>query len=1438
MSIQNRPRTNDLFVEQPARGTPGNFAQRTPEPSAVIEDDLEYWKGQLSGQVAPVDLPCDRPRVPQACGRRSTSHFLLPRAVATRLAERSARAGTDSFTLLMAAFNALLFRYTGQNDLVVGTLIRSSTGRDACTTNAVPVRTPINGESRFSTLLQHVHETLEQARAHAGLPFAKLLQELQPQLRGQSLIQVMISWRDTASITMRPQDSSADLPAGPDQLPMIPDLSFTFEEQEDGLCGKVDYDAELFEAGTILRLTSNFQMLMDGVLADPEETIDRLPLLTPEERQRLLEEWNQTHTEYPEGKCIHELFEEQVQRTPDQIALVHQHDQLTYRELNHRANQLAHELQLLGVGPEVRVGICLGRSLDLVIALYAVHKAGGAYVPMDPSYPAERLAFMLEDAEVRLLLTQQRIKEAIPGSRAEVLCVDVSPADTSAETSPREAAPNPKSAVTSDNLAYVMYTSGSTGKPKGVMVRHRNAANFFTGMDAAIGRTPGTWLAVTSISFDISVLELFWTLTRGFKVVLHGDDGAVVPKASSGDKPDTGVAPLTAADQIRRHQVTHLQCTPSLAAMMLEQPATREALREVKTFLFGGEPLPPSLVERIGSGGQILNMYGPTETTVWSTVHRVTRSGGIFIGRPIANTLIYILDRHLQPLPTGVPGELFIGGAGVVRGYLNRPELTAERFISNPFSDDPAGRIYRTGDLARYKSDGTIEFLGRLDHQVKVRGHRIELGEIEAALGQHAEVRENVVSVWQAGPNDTRLIGYFVANPGANPQPLELRRFLQKKLPDYMVPATFTKLEALPLTPNGKVDRKALPSPAAAGPGDGGQPAKAHAYVRAILKPQQATARGEVIKTLPLTEAQREIWLGAQVSDEVSCSFNQSVLVQVRGPLDQQRLTETMQWLVNRHEALRVTFAPSGAEQRLHGSMPVEVHFVDLTSTPHDSSQEELNRMLREEVNRPFDLANGPLCRVRLAKLMEDQHAILLTLHHIICDGGSLAVLLEDLGEHYTASVRGTAGPASLELAYSQFVQGQVAPKQNAERAKSETFWLEQYSRPALALQLPADRTRPAKRTFAGGSCGVFLGRSLGQSLRRLSAEHRCTLVATLLAGYYLILHRLSGQQEIIIGLPMADRSGPGGERLVGHCVNFLPLRLSLEGDPTFAEHLSRVWRLLVQAIAHQNFTLGSLLQKLDGSRDHGRLPLPSVMFNLDWVQEPVQLAGLQTEVKQNPYGYSRFDLSLAVAECGDQMEVYCQYSAEIFDRETIERWLKHYETLLAAIVAAPQRRLSEYPLLRLPSGDLETGSGKTESTAEEATPAKPRSSLPHEAPRGPTEEKLAQIWCEVVLLDQVGRHDSFFDVGGHSLLATKVVARIAKAFNVDLPVRAIFEMPTIAELAEAVSRAEREQPKAAAPITRRSRESEAQKLLARLSRLTEAEFESVVRNFKPNDHG
>jgi len=771
----------------------------------ILAQQLTYWKQQLAGSPPVLELPMDRPRPAVQTFQGARHPMVLPTSLSAALKALSQQEGVTLFMTLLSTLQALLHRYSGHDDILVGTPIANRhwpelEGLIGFFVNTLVLRTAVSGTLTFRELLGRVREVTLGAYAHQDLPFEKLVEELQPtrHLGHTPLFQVMFAWQNVPEVSLElPGLTVHRLPIQCDTAKF--DLTLLMRQAEGTLQGAWEYNTALFDETTIARLTGHFQTMLEGVVTDPNQTIATLPLLTPAEQQQLLITWNNTQTEYPAEACLHELFEAQVQRTPNAVAVVYEGTQLTYEALNQRANQLAHYLRVQGVGPETRIGIVLERSLDLLVGLLGILKAGGAYVPIDPAYPPERQAFMLEDAQIPLVLTQQRFLAALLAQRAQVVCLDT---DWTTLAQPEDQ-DNPCSGTTVDNLAYVIYTSGSTGHPKGVMISHSAVHNHLLGTQIAfpLTATDGV-LQTTSVSFDPSVWEFFAPLVVGARVVL--------PRPG-GQQDATYLLSL-----ISQAQVTVLHTVPALVRLLLEAEvvAPCSGLRYV---FCGGEALTGELQDRFYArfeGAILWNLYGPTEATVAATAWRCEHSSPhqtIPIGRPLANTQVYLLDAQRQPVPMGLPGELYIGGACLARGYLHRPALTAEKFIPHPFS--VGARLYKTGDLVRYRADGNLEFLGRKDQQVKVRGFRIELGEIEAVLAQHSDVREAVVVAREDDTGDKYLAAYLLATSQALPDRNALHTFLQAKLPDYMIPAVFVTLETLPLTPNGKLDYRALPVP-------------------------------------------------------------------------------------------------------------------------------------------------------------------------------------------------------------------------------------------------------------------------------------------------------------------------------------------------------------------------------------------------------------------------------------------------------------------------------------------------------------------------------------------------------------------------------------------------------------------------------------------------
>jgi amino acid adenylation domain-containing protein len=780
----------DYAAWQQGQYAPANFAK-----------ELAFWKEALRGAPELMELPADRSRSPANSYRGARKRFQIGTAETEALRQLSRREKTSLFTIFAAALNALLHRYNRSEDILLGIPLADRDRQELQSMigfllHMQVLRTAVEGDMSFSALVGRVQKAALDMFTHRTAPFDLIVREAghQRNLSYSPLFQVMLNWRD------RDQELSFIGLEGLKIESVLAeartakfDLTMMVTDNGDEFALEMEYSTDLFDEARIVRMVGHFQTLLMAAAANPEQRLSDLPLLTRTESRQILEEWNRTEVDYSKDRHVHQLIADQAARTPEAVAVVFEDQKLTYRELNAKANQLARHLQKLGVGPDMLVGLCVERSLDMIIGLLGILKAGGAYVPLDPKYPRDRLAFVLEDAGATVVLTQAHLVKTMPACAARLVQLD---ADW--PTIAGESDGGVESKVTARNLAYAIYTSGSTGLPKGVEIPHEALVNFLFSMKQQPGLTAqDVLLAVTTISFDIAGLEIFLPLITGARVVLLSRDDA-----ADGFRV---IHHLTA------HNATVLQATPATWRMLLESKWQGHPRLKM---LCGGEALPRELANQLlAKGGELWNMYGPTETTIWSSVTRVARDDSpIHIGRPIANTQLYILDSHLQPLPIGVPGELHIGGLGLARGYHNRPELTAEKFIADPFSADPKARLYKTGDLARFLPDGAIEHLGRLDHQIKIRGFRVELGEIEEVLNQHPGVQTSVVVVREDTPGDKRLTAYVVGRNGAL-NPSELRESLRAKLPDYMVPAAFVALEVLPMTPNGKVDRKALPRP-------------------------------------------------------------------------------------------------------------------------------------------------------------------------------------------------------------------------------------------------------------------------------------------------------------------------------------------------------------------------------------------------------------------------------------------------------------------------------------------------------------------------------------------------------------------------------------------------------------------------------------------------
>jgi amino acid adenylation domain-containing protein/non-ribosomal peptide synthase protein (TIGR01720 family) len=1188
----------------------------------VLEAQLAYWKQQLGDTLPVLELPTDRPRPLVQTFQGARQSLVLQASLTAALKALSQREGVTSFMMLVTAFQTLLYHYTGQTDLVVGTPLAGRTrveteGLLGFFVNTLVLRADLSGNPRFRELLSQVREVTLKAYDHQDLPFEKLVETLQPvrDLSRNPLVQVMVALQ-------QPPPPAEELPGLTVRSVAIDcrtakfELSLFLQDTEWEMLATVEYNTDIFDHPTITRMLGHFQTLLEGVIANPEQHLADLPLLTAAERQQLLVEWNNTTADYPQDTCLHQLFEAQVERMPDAVAVMCNAQQLTYSLLNRRANQLAHSLRTLGVGPEVGVGLCVGRSLEMVVGLLGILKAGGVYVPLDPAYPPERLAYMLADARVAVLVTQQQCMAVLPEHKAHVVCLD-----TDWERIAEQSDANPSSGVGPENLAYVMHTSGSTGTPKGVMVEHRQVVAFLHGFEhVAPGGEGCIGTAVCPFGFDVSVWECFSMLCFGG--MLH----IILPEF------------LTDPEQFVRylidHRITSAYIPPALlsnVASHLEQQRDQMALRRL---LVGVEPIQQGTLQRfrhLSEQTYIVNGYGPTETTVCATLFpfRAAKEPDrrTPIGTKICGYKVYLVDANMQPIPMGIPGELLIGGVGLARGYIHHPELTAERFIPCPFSPVLGARVYKTGDWVRYLPEGNLEFIGRHDQQVKIRGYRIELEDIEAALLQHPAVQKTVVLAQEdVRHGDKCLVAYLVANQESTPTSHNLRSFLQQKLPTYMIPATFVALEALPRTPNGKIERRALPVPdplrfpvaatfaAPCTPAEstladiwakvlgleqvgihdnffelGGdsilsiqiiaranqaglritskqlfqQQTIAELASMARLTPTIQAEQGFVIGPVPLTPIQR--WFFEQELPETH-HWNQAMLIEVRRTLDVSVMEKVVKHLLVHHDMLRARFRreTDGWQQDIlrpeASSLCGQVDLSALSEEQQAIKIAETAAQLQASLN----LVQGPIVRVALFDCGPYKSArLLVIIHHLVVDSISWRILLEDMQIAYQQlSARKMIQFPPKTTSFKDWAERLTAYAQSAELRQELTHWLAVSHAPIH--RLPVD--------YPGGANTVAWARTVSVSLstketdallQEVPRAYQTQINEALLAALVQAFARWTEGHTLLIDLEGHGRQeimeGVDLSRTVGWFTTLFPVCLQLSPTATPAEALKSV---------------------------------------------------------------------------------------------------------------------------------------------------------------------------------------------------------------------------------------------------------------------------------------
>ena len=1323
--------------------------QRTWLQSDVLEQQLSYWRAQLSGAPALLELPTDRPRPAVQSFRGARHSFTLGAELSEKLQEVSRREGVTLFMTLLAAFQTLLWRYSAQDEIVVGTAIAGRNRRETeqligFFVNTLVMRTRFNHQQSFADLLGQVREVALKAYAHQELPFEKLVEELEPErsLSHTPLFQVMFILQNA--------------PLGELELPGLQlssvqvnnpiahfDLTLIMQEDEDGISGTFEYATDLFDAATIERMSGHLRTLLDVVVSNAHQALSQVLLLNEAERHLLLTEYNETTTHYPQHSSVAELFEQQVSLAPNATALIFNNEQISYAELNSRANRLAHHLRDLQVGPDVTAGVLMERSIDMIVALLGILKAGGAYLPLDPAYPQERLCLILDNAAVPVLLTQEHLRDNVSAFDGYIISLDAQ-----AETIRTRSAENPVGFFDSEQLCYVTYTSGSTGQPKGIAVPHHAVVRLVRNTNWLDFSSTDVFLQLAPLSFDAATFEIWGSLLNGACLV-------IMPPEQPSLEELAGV--------LRERKVTTLWLTAGLFHLMVDEQL--EALRRVRQVVAGGDVLSVRHVDKLLETSDeeperfVINGYGPTENTTFTCCHRmrageVVQGHSVAIGVPISNTQVYVLDERMEIVPAGVVGELYMGGAGLARGYLADAELTAENFVPHPCSDEPGQRLYRSGDLVRYRAGGELEFVRRRDEQVKVRGYRIELGEVETVLASHSGVKEAAVIVRAEGAGGKRLVAYIVGE-----EPLiavaGLRDYLKEQLPEYMIPSAFVQLEAMPLTTNGKLDRRALPAPdftssqpeqvsVLASPVEelllglwrdvlgvhqiglnddffqlGGHSLLATQLISRVRQsfalelplrvlfesptiaelafqiersmssnpqllapPMLPVSRDE---RLPLSFAQQRLWFIDQL-EPGSAFYNIPAAVRLIGQLDIAALEMTFTEVVRRHEALRTSFVSVDGEpvQVINAPTAVRMEVTDLSALDEEEREATARRMAEEEAQKAFDLRDGLLLRGQILRMSESEHVMLFTMHHIASDGWSRGVLVKEVAALYEAYSQGLPSPLpELWIQYADFAHWQRTWLQDDVLEQQLSYWRAQLSGAPALLELPTDRPRPAVQTFRGAHHNFTLGVELSERLQELSRREGVTLFMTLLAAFQTLLWRYSGEADIVVGVDVANRNRQETEQLIGFFVNTLVMRTGFNHQQTFTELLGQVREVALKAYAHQDLPFEKLVEELEPERSLSHTPIFQVMFTLQ--NAPLgnlELPQLQLSWLEMESAMAKFDLMLAMEERDGSISGTFEYNTDLFDATTIERMGGHLETLLEEVTANPEQKTSELALL------------------------------------------------------------------------------------------------------------------------------------------------------------
>ncbi|MEH2225048.1 amino acid adenylation domain-containing protein [Nostoc sp.] len=1407
-----------------------------------------FWQQNLEGFSAPTPLIVER-----AIGQSShqqqnidvrSQHLSAERT--TTLKSFAQQHHLTLATLVQAAWGLLLSRYSGESDVVFGTTV---SGRPASLSgvesmvglfiNTLPARVKISDKTDLLTWLRLLQQEYIEREQYSYTPLVDI-QGVSEIPRNQLLFESLVVFENyPVNVTLQQLPGNLSIGELQDRGQTNYPLTLLAIPGEE-MTVKIYYDRDRFDADIIDRMAGHFLTLLEGITINPHRTPGELPLLTPAELDLLLVEWNATSPAHLINRCIHQLFEEQVKKTPQTLAVVYENQQLTYEQLNQQANKIAHYLQRFGVKPDVPVGICVERSLAAAIAILGTLKAGGVCVPLDPTYPPERLAFMLNDSQTPVVLTQTHLQSLFNGNLAHRLIA----LDEAGDEISKESESNLQVEVAGDNLAYIIYTSGSTGTPKGTLVTQRSLTNLVEHHQAKMATGIGV-LQFASLSFDVSYHEI--SVAWGF--------GGTLYMISECDRKDLDKLIHLLGNNPIGKVFLPVSLWQQLAEIYGEQSHLFQNIREA---IACGEQLQITqpmikLFKRL-ENCTLYNFYGPTEADLVTayTFSQKPDEWPIYppIGKAAVNVQVYLLDSNLQPVPIGVPGELYVSGDGLARGYLNRADLTNQKFIPNPFSKDSNSRLYKTGDLAQYLPDGNIEFLGRIDDLVKIRGFRVELGEVEAVLSKHPQINQAVAKVHGESAREKYLVAYFVPIVGETITVEQLRAFLTEQLPDYMIPSAFVEMESFPLTPNGKVNRRALPEPTTSRPELGQtfvEPrtpteeilagiwrdvlgleqvgiydnffdlgghsllatqvialtrkafgielpllslfespaiaplaqkiATAKAPDRQELSLKRFPSQGEPI---PISLTQLELWFFDQFYPGNSI-YNLPLVYRIIGALNEKALEESLREIVRRHETLRSTFQVKNGQvvYAVINDPVFDFSVIDLQHLPETERETQATQQAEQEIKHPFDLAQGPLLRSKLWRLDEQEYLFVAVTHHIVADGWSFSVLTQELAKVYEAFCEGKPSPLTeLPIKYTDFAQWQRQWLQGQVLESQLQFWKKHLGTNPPILKLPCDRPRPPARTFKSAGQPIVLSKKLTDALKILSQQEGVTLFMTLLAAFQTLLFSYTRQEEIVVSSALANRTRVETEGLIGFFVNLLPFCTNLGGNPSFRELLGRVREVALGVYAHQEMPLIKLIEELQPVRDPSYTLINQVMFVFQNTPEDnLQFANLTLKEQ------------FIARDTKDTAE---------FDLElTLEETSTGIEGLLVYRIDLFEPATITQMVDNFQTFLEKVTTNYNQRLAELILISEPPTlptitvvspiSRDFVRPQNYIEEVVLTIWKEILGIEQISTQDNFFELGGHSSQTLEVICKLQSALQVELPLSYLFGKPTVVQLAAAI---------------------------------------------------